>query len=164
METLCIYEEERSHSTIIRISRIMFNWSNTSQEEDRQRPAPAATADFPRLFRPTTTFDVVESSSDDSDGSSSKGRRRFRRRRKELQWLNLPRRYSQQRSRLHAVLVESMNEISLQCPSYAGSEVSDLSCLEVYGDEDWLEVYDDDDDRSSTSAEVSTKMDVRRAE
>jgi hypothetical protein len=120
---------------------------------------PTTPVAVPRLVAPTFRFYVAESSSDDSDGSSTKGRRRFRQRRK-LQWTNLARSGdSLQRSRFpSAGLVDGMGEIALQNQSFGGSsEVSSLSCHEVYSDEEILEVYSD---AESIVASVNTTVKV----
>lgn len=158
MDTRCIgryHKAETLQPSMARIQR-MFR-SDTREGESR----PATPVTIPRLVAPSFRFYVAESSSDDSDGSSTKGRRRFRQRRK-LQWTNLARTEdSLQRVRFpSACLLEGMAEIALQSQSFGGSsEVSSLSCHEVYSDDEILDVHSDAESIAAT-VNTAAKVDI----
>jgi hypothetical protein len=158
MDTRCIgryHKGETLKLTMARIQR-MFR-SDTCKGES----TPATPVITHRLVAPSFRFYVAESSSDDSDGSSTKGRRRFRQRRK-LQRTNLARSGDSLR-RLRfpsAGILDGMAEIALQNQSYGGSsDVSSLSCHEVYSDEEILEVHSDPESVTAT-VNTSAKVDM----
>jgi hypothetical protein len=120
-------------------------------------------------------FEEAGSSSDDSSASTSssstRGRRRFRRgARRKLRWLNkwqqatlkCPSKDSVQ-LRMHNVEDGVLErEVALRSGTSTPnrfssnvSEVSSLSCLEHYNEEEWLELYCDEEQSSATSSAVA---------